>query len=258
MGIVSPRAKSIRSDASNRWRCLATVFLAIALSMPVSCGGGNGGKASDTKSPQRGDAATPTPDARAQAAADEAILTLEDFPSGWVEIEPSDSDTDSADPCYTEELHSRMVARTEWKRFGRDNDRVSNNVSVFASESQADETITAYVDRVKSCDPSAMQPYLGLPEGQALKDMKTVIVPFTKLADRSEAWMVTVTISHKDLSGVEGAFEFPYQTFVLIRSGRMVSTVFVWADHPNATFHFLEEMARLSLPKLEAAAQLLP
>ena len=84
MGAVSPRAKSISSDASNRWRYLATAFLAIALSMLVSCGGGNGGKASDTKSPQQGDAATPTPDARVQAAADEGVLKLEDLPSTWL------------------------------------------------------------------------------------------------------------------------------------------------------------------------------
>ena len=257
MGAVFPRAKSVSSDASNRWRYLATGFLAIALSMLVSCsgGGGNGGKASDTKSPQQGDVATPTSDGRVQAAADEGVLKLEDLPSGWVEAGPSGEDT--SDPCGLKELRSRATAWAE-SAFSKDHDQVSNSVLIYPNDSDADGTVTEFVERMKSCDPEAM--LKALSEGAAAnvtyRDVTIGRLSFTQLGDRSEALRATVTFSLKATPPDEETTGKIDMDYVLVLSGRTVSALVV-VQPLTVTTGLSEEMATRALSKLEEAAKVL-
>lgn len=238
-------------------KCLgvsAAIFMAGILATFISCGGG--GDLGDVEPSGIGDSATPTFDSGAQAAAEGAVLNVDDLPSGWLEEEPSDED--SGDPCGTKELRSRETARAESMNFTKDNDQVSNTVSVYGSENEADQTVSDFVNRMKGCDPEAMLDQLSkasLPENVSVENAEIGRLSFSQLGDRTEAVRITVTFGMKQASGEETTFEVPYD-YVLIRVGRMVSGVSV-AEISFGSADLPDEMADLALAKLQNVAPML-
>jgi len=230
---------------------VATTVLLVSL---PACGGGGDRDAEVPAEEKTPVGEITTADGEAQRAADAAVLTIEDFPAGWVETEPSEDD--ESDPCKTRKIvEEKEIAGAESMDFEKADAFVTNVVSVFASAESADEVISEVTDRFRQCDPDAIREAWqeDAPKGVTAEDVEIGRLSFPELADRTEALRLTLTIAG-ELDG-ESTLDVPWD-FVFVRSGRMVSVIYAM-ELFSLGDGVSQEMAELAAEKLEqAAAQL--
>lgn len=234
---------------------LGVMFSAAVCFGVVSCGGDE--EEADVAQERGATAGAPQEDAEAQAAAEAAVIELEDLPAGWLATAREPSEEAGTDPCGMENLASRelMVARAVSMDFEKEDTYFANMVAVFPDSTSADGAVTEWTDALLTCEGSAILKSLSegeKPEGLSLEDVRIGRVSLGELGDRSEAVRIMVTVSGKNAYGVETTDDWPID-YVLIRSGGMVSVTYM------LTLSFfgedlLQEMAELAANKLEEGA----
>ena len=221
---------------------LTTVFLI--------CCGGDGSEAKPTAE----DGAQA--DTQAQAAADAAIIKLEDLPAGWVETEQSSDE--SADPCNTKGVfREQELARSQSMDFEKEDDQFQNLVVVFPDAKSADEATSTVIDRMRSCDDKDILKALSTdkPKDVSFTAVEIGRVSLPDLGDRVEGLRLTISVTGKSLLGGETSQDIPYD-YVWIRLGPIVSTIgaFTTSSYGSSVS---QDMAELAAQKLEDAAMLL-
>ena len=199
-----------------------------------------------------GDGGTPADEvseefiAAAQEAADTSLLTIDDFPAGWVGTPNEDDDDRSALELGPEcdvllgdlgDFRDEVASGESDDFSGPDDEDVSSGAAVFASEDAAQEAVNAINDAVNTCRSDFEEALLdffrsnleGDPDvDQELLDEITVEVSFADLAfaelgDATNAYRLDIRVS------VEDETLAPAADIVLMRQGRLTAGLFYFA-----------------------------
>ena len=130
-------------------KTLVIVGILVLAAVASACRGAAGSAPTETSPEFR---------AAAQEAADSALLTLDDFPSGWTSAPPA-ADTDDSQlglskECSALELETfpGQVAEAESDDFtGPDEQEVSSAISVFPTDDTAQEAVDAFNNAFDQC-----------------------------------------------------------------------------------------------------------
>lgn len=189
-----------------RFRTLIT-GMAIGLAI-AACGGSSG-------SDEPGQRPTPTvlsglpfTQEEAFAAAEQALLRLEDFPTGWTERPAADDDSalDLPPECQ-EPDHEGKVAEADSLEFhGPDDEEVDSGVTVYANETAAANAVGGAVTYLEDCrDPlgDAMKRFIEESEDAPVEDFQVEVnvdrLSFPTFGDESAAWRISVIVTSSEL-----------------------------------------------------------
>jgi hypothetical protein len=185
--------------------------------------------------------------AAAQDAADQSLLTIDDFPAGWVGATGAEDDDDSATLKLGPDCDVLLgnlgdfrdeVSSADSDDFSGPNDEdVSSGAAVFASEDAAQEAVNAINDAVDMCRSEFEEALLAFfrtsleedPDiDRALLDEVVVEVSFADLAfkelgDATNAYRLDILVT------IEDETLEPAADIVLMRQGRLTAGLFYFA-----------------------------
>jgi len=225
-GVSAVTEKGDLGRQSLHWRSsmrtTGLVVLAAGLMLAAGCGGDNSGSSvntSATTSVASGTAApnTSTSDPRTQqqldadkATAQNAVLKLADFPTGWTGTPATDTaDEDlqqQMSACIGSDLAKKSPTRVESDDFADPDDTMtaSNSVSVLPSVDANNAAMDTFMNaKVPGCLSQAMDSAISknlassdttLPKGTTIGKAEAATESFPNVADRTAAYRVTVPV----------------------------------------------------------------
>ena len=169
-----------------------------------------------------------------QTVADDVVLKLADFPSGWTEDEAKPEEEDSAndpiDKCFGGEgktLDENTSAEADSPDFSRgETTTVSSFSAVMKEEKDAEAAMDILASaKLKDCFNQALEEEIkassGEDEGFTLGEVTLKNASFAKVGDETTALQFVIPIS---APGVEVSF---YADLVFFRQGRVIGGLFL-------------------------------
>ena len=210
----------------------------------------------------------------AQEAAETSLLTIDDFPAGWVGT-PDEGDDDGSALKLGPECDVLLgdlgdfrdeVASAESDDFsGPGDEDVNSGAAVFASVEAAQEAVDAINDGVDACRSAFEDALLDFfrssleddpdvdPEllDEISVEVSFVDLAFAELGDATNAYRLDILVT------VEDATLEPAADIVLMREGRLTAGLFYFAlERPPIETE--EALARLIIARMRAADVSLP
>lgn len=212
--------------------------------------------------------------AAAQEAADSSLLTIGDFPAGWVGA-PEEEGDDDADLKLGPECDVLLgnlgdfedeVASAESDEFtGPDDEDVSSGTAVFATEDAAQRAVDAINDAVDACRADFEQALLEFFRKSLKEDpdidrdlvddisveVSFVDLAFADLGDATNAYRLDIVVTVQDETLK------PAADIVLMRQGRLTAGLFYFAlERPPIAAE--EALARTIISRMREADDRLP
>lgn len=208
-------------------RTAALPAIAIALTL-AACGGGEADDARPTSTFVAGLGFTQV---EASAAAEQALLRLEDFPTGWTERpveDDEDSGPDLPPECQEPEYAGKVGDADSQEFLGPDEEEVEHGVTVYVDEAAARQAVAVGVEYLEECrEPlaDAMKTLIEDSDDAPVDDFAVEVnidrLSFPSYGDESVAWRISVTVTSEELP-----FDIDFFLDVLgVRVDRIVSGI---------------------------------
>jgi hypothetical protein len=195
-----------------------------------------------------------------QALADDVVLKLADFPSGWTEDEATPEDEDSAndpiDKCFGGEgktLDENTSAEADSPDFSRgETTTVSSFSAVMKEEKDAEAAMDILASaKLKDCFNQALEEEIkasaGEDEGFTLGDVTLKNASFAKVGEETTALQFVIPIS---APGVEVSF---YADLVFFRQDRVIGGLFLGNVNTPLASAEGEALAKKMVTRMKAA-----
>ncbi len=207
------------------WRVFAAVGAAVVLTL-AGCGGTDDGGTTQATPPDATQDAQDTPNATATPTVDEAadkriaadaLLTLEDFPSGWTEAD--DDGESSGSTCDAiADARKNASARATSPSFNLDDTQTQNVVYVFPDEDAARAAFAAIAgDDTRGCIADSIAQVLEERDGIDAGEARTGRLAIDPLGDQREAARIAFPVK------AEGVDVDITTDLVYVRTGRAIA-----------------------------------
>lgn len=240
-------------------RGVLVIIPVVAASLWMACDGGGGGISGEVSEDF---------EAAAQAAAESAVLTLDDLPPGWTRLpsdEEDETDLELSEQCEIleqDELPEEIASVDSDDFSGPEDQEVSSGVSVFPSEDVAQNALDEFNDALDRCSDELVEKFEslfveGFVEGGGdpddIQELNVSLddLSFPDLGESSRAYRVRLEGVAEDVF-----FDFAFD-IVIVREGRMAGGMFYLAAG-GSDIDDEVELANIVADKLSEADASLP
>jgi hypothetical protein len=212
----------MQQRGGNRTKALITAAAVAGLLALAGCGAD--GKEGNDRPTTGGSTTAPEPvvdRAADRKIARSALLSLDDFSSGWTEKDDDDNSSSEAKCRAISDARSSATAWATAPSFTKDEaTQVDNTNYLFADETKAKESFTAIADRdTRRCLEEAFEDDLDVGEDVEVGDVETGRVAINPLGDERDAARFTVPVSS------DGSDRDLHVDIVFVRTGRAIAFV---------------------------------
>ena len=187
------------------WRVIVVAALAAIV---VACGSDDGGDNAAPEPTATLSADLAFTEEQARAAAESALLRLDDFPTGWTERPAEDDEVglDLPSECEDQDYPGKVADADSPEFHGSDDEQVESGVTVYADESLASAAMAASAERIEDCrEPlkEAIRKLFEEADDAPLEGIEAEVnvdrLSFPTFGDESFAWRISATSSADDL-----------------------------------------------------------